>query len=374
MRAMKIEFCKKSLFADNGITFFRYHFPKNLFLFLFSLFGLQLFAVDQSASIIPPPQELPVVIYPSLFINRIYNINTVTESFEMDGYLECTWQDKRLVHSGKCLTIDCIAENQKVDEIIGQNIWFPSFELINTQGSRNIHNRSLIIKADGRVVYTERFNGVFSADFNYRTFPFDKQEYKIIIESFSYDNRYCVFAKPKLFPVISDSKNIIDKWDVKTMDSKLSLEKYDAIQNFKIYQPLFSRVSFVITANRLSGFYLWQVFLPLMIIIFASFMIFWIKDFNNQIQIGFTLMLTVVAFNFYSVSILPQLPYNTFIETTIILGYMFIFFNIIAVVINHRIYSAKVELEDTTLIKVFRWLFPCFYVFSMILLCINYYL
>ncbi len=45
----------------------------------------------------------------------------------------------------------------------------------------------------------------------------------------------------------------------------------------------------------------------------------------TQLEIGFTLMLTVVAFNFYSASILPKLPYQTFIETAIIVGYVFIF-------------------------------------------------
>jgi hypothetical protein len=57
-------------------------------------------------------------------------------------------------------------------------------------------------------------------------------------------------------------------------------------------------------------------------IVVASWIVFWISDFGNQLGTAFTLLLTVVAFNFYASTLLPRLPYNTFIEIAIISGYV----------------------------------------------------
>ena len=81
-------------------------------------------------------------------------------------------------------------------------------------------------------------------------------------------------------------------------------------------------------------------------------------------------MLTVVAFNFYSASILPKLPYNTFIEYVFIVGYIFIFLGILAVIINHRINGIEEEENKIPLLKHFRYGFPLVYAIIMIVLYI----
>jgi hypothetical protein len=98
----------------------------------------------------------------------------------------------------------------------------------------------------------------------------------------------------------------------------------------------------------------------------ASFVIFWIRDFGTQIGVGFTLMLTVVAFNFYATSILPELPYQTFIETIIIVGYVFIFLGILAVIINYRLYDDRENQGNNILMRILRYLFPLTFFCSMV--------
>lgn len=128
-------------------------------------------------------------------------------------------------------------------------------------------------------------------------------------------------------------------------------------------------MTFQIDANRKSSYYLWQVLFPVIIIILAFFSIFWIKDFGTQIGVGFTLMLTVVAFNFYSSSILPILLCSTFIEYVILIGYIFVFLCIIAVIINHRINDADEKKDKIPLLKYFRSLFLLLYVLIIAILC-----
>ena len=44
----------------------------------------------------PPPGSEPLEVSVILRINKIYNINSVNETYQMDGYLTYTWVDKRV--------------------------------------------------------------------------------------------------------------------------------------------------------------------------------------------------------------------------------------------------------------------------------------
>ncbi len=260
------------------------------------------------------------------------------------------------------------SKNDKAIDLIKNKIWFPSFELINIQGTRETHNISIEIQPDGHIDYDERFSGTFSTDMDYHKFPFDKQHFRIMVEAFTYDNRFLVLSNPDLYPKIKSSKHLFDKWRILNMSTRIENIRYEELETIYNKETKFSRAVFEIEAKRLSGYFVWQVLFPLFIIIMTSFVVFWIVDFSNQIGIGFTLMLTVVAFNFYSVTILPKLPYNTFIEFIIIVGYIFILLSIIAVITNNLINRERDKSERINLLKLFRLLFPICYLITMFVL------
>lgn len=203
---------------------------------------------------------------------------------------------------------------------------------------------------------------------NFRSFPFDKQTFNIVMEPWGYNNRKVVLVNPQLLPKMKESGQLIDKWQIYSMNAYPYEKIYDHLGNADENSRTWSRVKFEIRARRMAGYFIWQVLLPLFIIISASFVIFWIRDFNTQIGVSFSLMLTVVAFNFYSASILPKLPYNTYFESVIIVGYVFIFMGIIAVIINYRLNISRKPAKRDNLLKLFRYMFPIVFVISMFLL------
>ena len=334
-------------------------FPKTQMLYVASVIVFILFcsfsASSENENLIFPPDNLPVEISVDLYINKIYNINTVDETYQIDGYLEYSWVDERLkLHGADSISGPRLYENDQARELIHNKIWFPAFELMNVQGENETSNISLEIYPGGKVIYYERFFGTFSTYMNFRDFPFDSQSFKIQIEAFSYDSHHLIFTNPKLYFEITNN-SFVEKWEIIDTTAVIAEKPYaEGTSDNSFY----SRVEFEIYAKRLTGYYLWQVLFPLFIIIMASFVIFWIRDFSTQIGIGFTLMLTVVAFNFYSASILPELPYQTFIETIIIVGYIFIFLGILAVIINYRLYSDKGNEANNMLMRILRYLFP----------------
>lgn len=315
---------------------------------------------------ISPPANLPVEVSVDLYINKIYNINTVDETYQIDGYLEYSWVDERLKlpHADSASFLR-LYENDRAREFINTEIWFPTIEIMNVEGEIQKPSISIEVHPDGTIIYDERFFGTFSTYMNFRNFPFDEQNFLVRIEPFSYDKNSLVFVNPTLY-FETENNSFVEKWNITGMTEEVSAHPYpeNSLEN-----PHYPRAEFTIKAKRLTGYYLWQVLFPLFIIIMASFVIFWIKDFGTQIGIGFTLMLTVVAFNFYATSILPELPYQTFIESVIIVGYVFIFLGIVAVIVNYRIWGDKKEKADNNkLMRLLRYVFPLTFFTAWLLL------
>jgi hypothetical protein len=318
-------------------------------------------------------EKEPLEISVNLRINKIYNINSVEETYQIDGYLMYTWKNENAISYLKdSLVNSVIFENDKAREVINSELWIPAFELINVQGSRETPNIRIEIYSDGTIEYEERFFATCSTNMDFTKFPYDTQMYQVEIEAFSYGSGKIVFKNPKLFLEHDHSNYLGEDWEFLNSDAHVITKKYEYMNtNINSKKNSYSRVVFEVKAKRLSGYYEWQVLFPLLIIILASFSIFWIKEFGSQIGVGFTLMLTVVAFNFYSASILPKLPYNTFIEYVIIVGYIFIFLGILAVIINHRINGVEDKEDKIPLLKYFRYGFPLVYTIIMIILYIS---
>ena len=76
-----------------------------------------------------------------------------------------------------------------------------------------------------------------------------------------------------------------------------------------VFNSYHSAFNFSISAKRQSGYYIWKVIVPLMLIVFMSWTVFWIDPSNLGPQIGMsaTSMLTLIAFQFAMANILPKL-------------------------------------------------------------------
>jgi len=348
-----------------------------LVILMLAMFNLHLLGAPQELAD-TCSSDYPVKVSVRLYVNRIFNINTVEESYQVDGYLFFSWHDKNVkFDAAKAINGSMIYENEETVDVICSKIWFPCFEFINVSEKPNTYNKSLEIRSNGNIYYAERFNGLFYSNANYCRFPFDSQCFSIMLESFSYDTRTLKYVNPELFPGLEESKSLLDKWMIKDMSARVEDLRYNHLNYTKDDTEIYSRAVFEIGAKRLSGYYVWQVLFPLLIIIVASFVVFWINDFATQIGIGFTLMLTVVAFNFFSSAILPKLPYNTFFEFVIMIGYVFIFLSIIAVIVNNAmVNSAKNEkkLKEINLLRLFRFSFPIAFIVTMLILTYSFFL
>lgn len=330
-----------------------------LFILLIFIFSVESFANNKSK----------MYVSVKLFVNKIYNFDTIHESFNLDGYLVMSWKDRNN-NFGFNNSLE-MYENGLMDTFISENnIQFPIVEFINTLGAREITNKRLIIKPEGDIIYNERFNAVFHNKMNFRKFPFDTQSFKIQIEPFSLDKSKFEFINDGGAAEIN-FENSLSEWIVESNIVEIYDVKYHHLSDTAGNNQVFSRLEYRAVAKRLSGYYVWQVLFPLILIIISSWVVFWLKDFSDQLATSFTLMLTVVAFNFYSTSFLPQLSYDTFIESFIRLGYIFIFTIIIAIVILRSL-KEKYPLNNN-ITMLFRLIYPSASLIAFLLVVMHFF-
>lgn len=343
---------------------------KKLLFLIIWLFSSTMFVF---ADIIPCdilPSQRPVKIKVGIYLYKIYDINTVDETFSIDGYLTYSWFDERLKFDTSIVKSNKLTYfNDRLDDLITDKIWFPHLEFINTSGNRETENRSLVVQSNGQVKYVERFHAVLKQQLKYHRFPFDKHELKIQIEPFSRSLDEIMFTEFNFGKAsgvdtlqtvgwnIYETSSIVGYTEQASGRININIPTNTSEINKNSVVERFAHVECVMKVKRNPGFYIWQLIFPLAIIMLASTVILWIDDFATQIGVGFTLMLTIVAFNFFSESLLPALPYNTFIEILIMLGYLYMLLCIIAVVYIN--YLTKNNAEKARLFtKRFRIVYP----------------
>ena len=122
------------------------------------------------------------------------------------------------------------------------------------------------------------------------------------------------------FTGLADQLNISD-WKIKSATAE--------VKDVTIYALEQLRSSFVLTisAERFLGFYVWKIMVPMALIVFMSWSVFWIdsKQFSTQIGLSATSVLTMVAFIFSTTNMLPQLGYITVLDLYIVASTVFVF-------------------------------------------------
>ncbi|WP_064967935.1 hypothetical protein [Tenacibaculum ovolyticum] len=304
-----------------------------------------------------------------LYVNKIYDIETINSTFQVDGYLILKWKaSKADIKDINFINGSAIYYDNQIEELKKHFFWMPGIEFMNKLDNVIIDNKVLTIREDGFVVSRRRFNCHFHSKMNLITFPFDTQFFEINFESFLYKKDELIFINPDLFYDKSFS-GIDPEWKIKDQYAKIKVMKYKGgfFEGTNNKEDMYSRASFVIKFKRKAGYYLWQVLFPLFLIVFSSWVIFWIKSYTDQLNIGFTLLLTVVAFNFFSNSLLPKLPYNTFLESVIILSYISITSSIILLVYRKTVKKKK-------LLIYFKLGFPLVFITAIIVLVVLYFM
>jgi hypothetical protein len=312
----------------------------------------------------PPYNGRPLEVSIGLHIVNIASIDEVSEQFQMDAYLFARWIDPRLAYTPSG------PNDQERNYAFGQ-IWIPQLEIINAATPRTRYDTSIRVAPDGAVQYAERCRVGVSSKFALRRFPFDRQSLVIIIHPFLVDGPRIAFklgGNSTWTASEFESYSSLAQWRVTTVEPRIEVASTYGGQTVP-------EARFAISVQRRSSFYLWKVFLPLLLMVFLSWAVFWIEadDLSNQVQVAVTTILTVIAFAFAISATMPRLPYLTYIDAFFLECYIYVFLAVVELMTVHVTHRSEVRRDLGLQIRKYsRWVIPASFVVTNVIIAIHF--
>src|SRR5215469_6013319 len=332
------------------------HFPF-LVLFVMSI-GLAQSAEAPVSIGRPTADSGPTQISVEIWVVDIAGIDSAQQTFTADIAVVLRWKDSRLAHAGNGET------HHALDEV-----WNPRVGIANETNSVSRRlPESVEVEADGTVISRQRYVGSFTQPLRLKSFPFDKQTFRVQLVAVRYTPNEVKFVPDQkmmdaglkqaggIAPSITLPDWTVESWEIKPLDYALGpgLE--------------YSGYSFEFTASRNVQHYILKVILPLVLIVIMSWTVFWIDPIhsNSQISVAVTSMLTLIAYRFAIDSQLPRLPYMTLLDAFILTGTVLVFFSLIEVLLTTIFETNKQRERAKKLDRYCRIIFPAIFVIASI--------
>ena len=149
--------------------------------------------------------------------------------------------------------------------------------------------------------------------------------------------------------------------------SELSLQDWEVLRYEALslpYQPVSeiqaAGFAFRFEAERQVEYYLWQVLLPLSVVVIMSWTGFWVQRGQVGVRIGIATssILTLIAHRFILASLLPRLPYMTRLDFFTVGSTLLVFLALLGVVATSYLAAINRDLMAKRLDLWARGLFP----------------
>ena len=259
----------------------------------------------------PEPDSVLTKVSVGIHVINISKINDIEQVFTVDFALRLSWQDSRLVGKAGIYALS--------------DVWHPGVVILNQHGINKLLNDFVTADTNGNVWYAQRFFGDLALKLSVRDFPFDTHTLPIMIASAYYTPDEIEFIADEYGTGLSEELSLAG-W---TVDREIPFST--SAYRIAGRRAELSQFDFELTARRLAGFYIWRVIVPLLLIIFMSWAVFFLdpRELESQITISVTSILTVIALQFTFVGILPKVSYLTRLDRFILGATILIFLALI---------------------------------------------
>jgi len=262
----------------------------------------------------PDPEGPPTEVRVGFYLLDMTEIDDKKQTFKVDFVGRLEWKDPRLA-------VDSLGKSLEGCEMKLSDIWNPEVTIINRRELKQEWENTLKVDNRGNVVFEQRLSGELSSRLDLRDFPFDRQVVSIkIVARNSTPEDVALVADPEVWGGRFE-KLSLPGWSVALGEGLITTE-YIAPQDLHL-----ARIDIPIIADRLPNFHIWRVFIPLSLIVFMAWTVFWIDPANMppQFSIATASVLTMIAFQLSLGYLLPSVSYLTRVDR-FLLGSSFLVF------------------------------------------------
>lgn len=287
------------------------------------------------------------------YLVSIPMINEPEETFTAICHLHLRWKDPALASpDGKRIFLIGDKANERVEEI-GR----PGIAFVNETAPAEEKHVTVLISPDGTVEYDREFEVTLRSEFNLHTFPFDWQTLQIEIESFAFPASELLLEP---HPEKMQHGHIrLPQWEVGKLRWSTALIEH-AVEHEKYH-----RLFVTLDITRRPGFYVWQVFVPLFILILIASTVFFLpsEDLSDRISVITTSLLTAVALSYTVRTDIPKVSYLTTVDQLFVTTYAFLGAKIAGLLIVRHIAEDN-AIRARKIDRTARWVFPAAYLLA----------
>ncbi len=308
--------------------------------------------IPASAAETAPTAPRPVQV--GLYILDITEIDEPAGQFAAHVLVGAYWQDPELAFAGKEPRV--LREDVAMDEV--NTIWRPMVEFNRTTAPAELHHALLRIHPDGRVEYERQLTVQIATELDLRRLPFDTQKLRIELESFQHLAGVVELTLPP--ENLRIAKQIsLPQWEPGRLSGEVKPNYREE------YDETYSRATVTLDVRRHTQFYIWQMMVPLGIVLGMAFAVFFLppKDLSDRMSVIIASLLTVVALSYSLHSGLPKISYLTVIDWFFVLAYVFLGLAMAGMVWISNLYDRD-EARAIRYDHWLRWAYPGTYLLA----------
>jgi hypothetical protein len=247
----------------------------------------------------PDPDGPPTRLEVGIVVIDVIDLGDITQLFTTDFVVAYRWHDSRL--SAEALGFSLEDCNLKISDV-----WHPFIDLVNQRKVREHYQDLVDVDAKGNVRVVQRYSGELVAPLHLEDFPFDRQALPFSLMALRSGPDEVDLVLDEQFTTVREPLSLAG-WDLVSTESEDHLE---ILGGGRIKRP---RLDFKLIIVRDTSYYVWNVFIPLLLIVFMAWTVFWInpEHFGPQVGVSTAATFTLIAFLLSLRQMVPKVGYLT---------------------------------------------------------------
>ncbi|KAH6936403.1 hypothetical protein HPB50_016463 [Hyalomma asiaticum] len=263
------------------------------------------------------------------------SISEVNMDYTITLYLNQYWRDERLTFSKEKYELTLSGD-------FAEKIWVPDTFFANDKNSF-LHdvtekNKMVRLQSDGHITYGMRFTTTLACMMDLHYYPLDSQNCTVEIESYGYTVSDVVMFWKDPEPVVGVEQSELPQFSI------IRYETTDRKE--KLATGTYQRLSLSFELKRNIGYFIFQTYLPSILIVMLSWVSFWINHeaTSARVALGITTVLTMTTISTGVRSSLPRISYVKAIDIYLVMCFVFVFAALLEyAAVNYTYWGARAK-------------------------------
>uniref|UniRef100_A0A182MSX1 Gamma-aminobutyric acid receptor subunit beta n=1 Tax=Anopheles culicifacies TaxID=139723 RepID=A0A182MSX1_9DIPT len=282
-------------------------------------------------------------------------VSMVRQDYTITMYLNQYWKDERLAFNAFALwgdnqkdqTGEIMIEDDGANDVItlsgdfAEKIWVPDTFFANDKNSflHDVTERNKLVRlaGDGAVTYGMRFTTTLACMMDLHYYPLDSQNCTVEIESYGYTVSDVVMYW-RSTPIRGVEEAELPQFTI------IGYETNDRKE--KLATGVYQRLSLSFKLQRNIGYFVFQTYLPSILIVMLSWVSFWINHeaTSARVALGITTVLTMTTISTGVRSSLPRISYVKAIDIYLVMCFVFVFAALLEyAAVNYTYWGARAK-------------------------------